>query len=63
MGLAMGYSLMILMIGNIVGPPIFGYIIDSTGTYSPAWWFLTACATAALFFMALVQEKDRRIEP
>ena len=62
MGLAMGYSLMILMIGNIVGPPIFGYIIDTTGSYSPAWWFLTACAAAALVFMALVREKDRRIE-
>lgn len=62
MGLAMGYSLMILMIGNIVGPPVFGYIIDSTGSYSLAWWFLTGCAIASLFFMALVSEKDRRID-
>ena len=62
MGLAMGYSLMILMIGNIVGPPVFGYIIDSTGSYSIAWWFLTACAMASLFFMSLVKETDRRID-
>ena len=62
MGLAMGYSLMILMIGNIIGPPVFGYLTDLTGSYSPAWWFLTACALASLFFMALVKEKDRRID-
>ena len=62
MGLAMGYSLMILMIGNIVGPPVFGYIIDITGSYSLAWWFLTACAIASLFFMGLVNETDRRID-
>jgi sugar phosphate permease len=62
MGLAMGYSLMILMIGNIVGPPVFGYLTDLTGSYSPAWWFLTACALASLIFMSLVREKDRRID-
>jgi MFS transporter, ACS family, hexuronate transporter len=61
MGLAMGYSLMILMIGNIVGPPVFGYIIDLTGSYTLAWWFLTACSVASLFFMFLVSEKDRRL--
>ena len=61
-GLAMGYSLMILMIGNIIGPPIFGYITDATGSYSPAWWFLTACSLAAMGVMSLVREKDRIIE-
>jgi MFS transporter, ACS family, hexuronate transporter len=61
MGLAMGYSLMILMIGNIVGPPMFGYIIDTTGSYSPAWGFLTTCASASLIFMTFVREKDRRL--
>jgi ACS family hexuronate transporter-like MFS transporter len=62
MGFAMGYSLMILMIGNIVGPPVFGYITDVTGSYSPAWWFLTACSLAAMVFMTMVREKDRKIE-
>jgi sugar phosphate permease len=56
-GLAMGFSLMILLIGNIVGPPIFGYIVDVTGSYSPAWWFLTGCSVAAVVLMALVRER------
>ena len=58
-GLAMGYSAMILLIGNIVGPPIFGYIVDTTGSYSPAWWFLTACSVGALALMSLVRESWR----
>ena len=56
-GLAMGFSLMILLIGNIAGPPIFGYIVDMTGSYSPAWWFLTACSIGAVALMSLVKEK------
>jgi len=58
-GLAMGFSLMILLIGNIAGPPIFGYIVDVTGSYSPAWWFLTACSVAAVALMSLVRERKQ----
>jgi len=60
-GLAMGYSLMILLIGNIVGPPIFGYIVDTKGSYSSAWWFLTACSVAAVAIMSLVREEKLEI--
>ena len=55
-GLAMGFSVMILLLGNIAGPPLFGYIVDSTGSYSPAWWFLTASSVGAVVLMALVRE-------
>jgi ACS family hexuronate transporter-like MFS transporter len=56
-GLAMGFSLMILLIGNIAGPPIFGYIVDLNRSYSPAWWFLTACGLVAIGLMSQVKEK------
>jgi MFS family permease len=56
-GLAMGFSLMILLIGNIAGPPIFGYIVDVTGSYSSVWWFLIACSIWAVALMSLVREK------
>ena len=56
-GLAMGFSLMILLIGNIAGPPSFGYIVDVTGNYSLAWWFLTACSVVAVALMSLVRER------
>ena len=56
-GLAMGFSLMILLVGNIAGPPIFGYIVDVSGSYSLAWWFLTGCSIVAVALMSLVREK------
>ncbi len=36
-GLAVGYSNMIGLIGNIIGSPLFGLIIDVTGSYSWGW--------------------------
>ena len=59
-GIAMGFSLMILLIGNIVGPPIFGLIVDVRGSYSLAWWFLTACSIAAVAVISMVKE-DKRV--
>lgn len=35
-GLAVGYSTTINLLGNIFGPPIFGFIVDSTGAYTDA---------------------------
>jgi ACS family hexuronate transporter-like MFS transporter len=39
-GLASGFSLMLGSLGVVFGPPIFGAIVDSTGTYTFAWLFL-----------------------
>ena len=58
-GLAVGYSNMIGLIGNIIGPPIFGLIIDATGSYSWGWWFLTASALFSVVGFAFVREGGR----
>jgi MFS transporter, ACS family, hexuronate transporter len=60
-GLAVGYSNMIGLIGNIVGPPLFGLIIDATGSYSWGWWFLTASALASVVGFAFVREGSRKV--
>jgi ACS family hexuronate transporter-like MFS transporter len=39
-GLASGFSLMLGSLGVVFGPPIFGAIVDHTGTYTSAWLFL-----------------------
>lgn len=39
-GVASGFSLMLGSLGVVFGPPIFGAIIDNTGTYTFAWLFL-----------------------
>jgi MFS family permease len=60
-GLAVGYSNMIGLIGNIIGPPLFGLIIDVTGSYSWGWWFLTICALSSVLCFIFVREEVRRI--
>lgn len=60
-GLAVGFSLMILLMGSILGPPAFGFIADSTGSYSMAWWFLTASSLLSIIAQIFVQEEKRKI--
>lgn len=59
-GLAVSYSNMIGLMGNIIGPPIFGLIIDTTGSYSWGWWFLTASALLSVVGFAFVREGKSR---
>jgi ACS family hexuronate transporter-like MFS transporter len=60
-GLTSGFSLMILLTGSIAGPRIFGYIADSTRSYSLAWWFLTISTLFSLTTQVFVQEEKRKI--
>ena len=36
-GSALGYNLMGVFLGGMVGPPIFGAIIDLTGSFEAGW--------------------------
>jgi ACS family hexuronate transporter-like MFS transporter len=59
-GIAVGYTNMIGLLGNIFGPPIFGLIIDATGSYSWGWWFLTASALTSIVGFAFVRERSKK---
>jgi sugar phosphate permease len=59
-GIAVGYSNMIGLLGNIIGPPIFGFIIDTTGSYAGGWWFLTVSALFSIVGFILVQESKNQ---
>jgi sugar phosphate permease len=60
-GFAVGFSVTIALLGNIAGPPIFGFIVDSMSSYSLAWWFLTASSIASLLIILPVKEVSRKI--
>jgi ACS family hexuronate transporter-like MFS transporter len=60
-GTVTGASSVFLMVGNIIGPPTFGYIVDTTGSYRIAWMFLTIMAILAVVFLLFVREANRRI--
>ena len=36
-GTAIGFGLVASYVGVIVGPPVFGYLVDRTGSYAVAW--------------------------
>jgi sugar phosphate permease len=61
-GFAVGFSVTIGLLGNIAGPPIFGFIADLTGSYSYAWLFLTGSSLASLLILLGVKEGTRSVK-
>ncbi len=66
-GTAVGLLLTIISIGVIIGPPLFGYIVDLKETYSLAWQSLAVCMAIAIalltFFVKETKLIDLRKEP
>ena len=60
-GTMAGVSVAFLQVGIIIGPPIFGYIVDTTGSYQAAWQLLAILAAVAVALLVLVREEKRRI--
>ena len=59
-GLAVGYAATISLIGNLAGPPLFGWLADSSGSYTLSWWLLTASAIVSVILLLLIQESKRK---
>lgn len=55
-GAAAGVSAAFFNVGIFFGPPLFGYIVDATGRYAPAWWTMAASAAVALVLLLFVRE-------
>jgi MFS transporter, ACS family, hexuronate transporter len=58
-GAAAGVTAAIDNIGIFIGPPLFGLIVDRTGSYTPAWWTMVGAAAFAACLLALVREPRR----
>jgi sugar phosphate permease len=54
-GTATGVYVTIAYMGIIVGPPFFGYIVDTTGSYPLAWLIFGAASAVATGIMHLVK--------
>ena len=59
-GTATGLSFVIVNLGAIGGPPLFGYLVDLTGGYVLPWFFCGFCMALVVFLMA-VQTKERMV--
>jgi ACS family hexuronate transporter-like MFS transporter len=55
-GAAAGVSAAFFNVGIFLGPPIFGYIVDRTGSYPQAWWTMAGSAAVALVLLLFVRE-------
>jgi sugar phosphate permease len=56
-GASAGVSAAFFDVGIFLRPPVFGYIVDQTGAYPPAWWTLAASAAVALVLLLFVRER------
>jgi predicted MFS family arabinose efflux permease len=56
-GAAAGVSAAFFNVGIFLGPPIFGAIVDRTGSYTPAWWTMAASGGVALVVLLFVRER------
>jgi len=43
--------------GVLMGPPVFGLIVDTTGSYKMAWALISALSLGATFLLGLVRER------
>lgn len=59
-GVASGTTGALTNLGVVIGPPLFGYIVDSTGSFNMAWFAMALCAGISMIFFSLVRENKRR---
>jgi len=60
-GIAAGASTVALLLGAMTGPPLFGFIVDYTGSYDVAWLVMALSGAVSIGFISLVREHTKRI--
>ena len=60
-GKATGLGMTVTLGGSILGPPLFGYIVDISGSYELAWLSLASVAGLCVLVLFFVREGKRRI--
>jgi predicted MFS family arabinose efflux permease len=53
---ALGLALSIIYMGTITGTPLFAWIVERTGSYTPAWLMVAVCYAAAWGTLRKVRE-------
>jgi sugar phosphate permease len=62
-GAGLGLMITINAAAATLGTPMFGYIVDRTGSYASAWQILAAAVTAGIIAVALLLKEPRREAP
>jgi ACS family hexuronate transporter-like MFS transporter len=61
-GAAVGLLLTLISIGGIIGPPLFGYLVDLTETYVYAWQALGICIAIAVIMLTAFAKETKLID-
>lgn len=59
-GSAVGYNGISTHIGAIIGPPVFGAIVDATGSYTGGWWVTAAVVLIGVCFVGFGFREGRQ---
>jgi MFS family permease len=62
-GAGLGMMITINAGAATLGTPLFGYIVDRTGSYGMAWQILAALVTLGIVGVALLLKEPRREQP
>jgi len=53
-GTAVGFNLMMVCLGGVIGPPLFGLVMDATSSYATGWLLTAALVAVAAVLLAFV---------
>lgn len=60
-GRVLGVSLTIAFIGHLIGPPIFGRLVDFFGSYTPSWLLFSFIMAITTILIAFIREPQKII--
>jgi MFS family permease len=60
-GKAAGLGATVCLAGGTLGPPIFGYIVDKSGSYSWSWLTMAFLVLLCIVLILFVRESKRKI--
>lgn len=58
--MAVGFCMTLSQIGTVGGPPLFGFIVDLTGSYQPAWLCLSLLSLGGAIVAGLFSKGETR---
>ena len=59
-GTAIGFAAMVMRVGAFGFTPLFGLIVDRTGSYDMGWWLMAGVAGMGTLMMAFLRPQSRR---
>ena len=59
-GAIVGFAWAVLMLGNVAGPPLAGWVFDTWGSYQNIWLALSGLTTIGAVIMALTPPVSKK---